>query len=127
MTLLIDTAKVAAKDFDNCWLVGFADHEFETKHSLTVQRAFYDDEQVVGLGMNTYHIGVDDQGRSYYGGIERSKLHRNQAIVTFSPDGQRHVGVNAASIRFKIGRGEHARLHERLSNIFRRTDVYIRM
>ncbi|MCL2309573.1 MAG: Imm10 family immunity protein [Proteobacteria bacterium] len=102
-----------------CHLVGFADHEFNTKTYLMLQRGFEFDEQDVELGMGTYHIEWCGQENSGYGGISQFLLERNCADITFtSGTAEALGGMERLTISFQLMSPEHSALREALEFIF---------
>ncbi|RNF85412.1 Imm10 family immunity protein [Montanilutibacter psychrotolerans] len=115
-----DAKCVAVEDPDGeCYLVGFADQEFDTQHYLMLQRAFEHDEQDVELGMDTFHVEWCSQENSGYGGITRFLLKPDGAEVTFDAEASEALGgMERLSISFQLGPAEHLALQEALSHVF---------
>ena len=104
-------------------LVGFADHESNTKVYLMLQRALAFDEQDVALGMDTYQIEWCGQENSGYGGISQFSLQPNYAEIAFSPDA---VGnMDSLTISFQLTPSEHLALREALGRIFEGSDCLV--
>lgn len=120
----LNAGRVAVEDMEDSWLVGFADYEFQTKHYLMLQRSFEDDEQDIRLGLHTYHVEIDDQRQSCYGGITLFQLLRNRALVSFSQKGAEQLGHAQAEVRFQVDDVLFAELQSQLQKIFKGTGVY---
>ncbi|MBH9579192.1 Imm10 family immunity protein [Inhella proteolytica] len=102
-----------------CHLVGFADHERDTKTYLMLQRSFEEDEQDVELGMNTYYVEWCGQERSGYGGVAKFTLKRGLAELTFRPEMAIALGgIKHLSIGFQLSADEWDALQEALKCIF---------
>jgi hypothetical protein len=79
-------ACVSVEEGKSRWFVGFADAEFNAKRYLVLQRERCPQDQDVVLGLSGYHIEVDDQGQSCYGGIKCFELFFDQVVVEFDDD-----------------------------------------
>lgn len=109
---------VAIEDMEDHWLVGFADHKFETKQYLMLQRAFKFDEQDCRLGMDTYYVEIDGQAGSCYGGIKRFELERECVRVELAHKAKARVGERFFEITFNLGSQEFRKLRNRLKRVF---------
>jgi len=109
-----------------CHLVGFADHEFNTKTYLMLQRALEFDEQDISLGMDTYHVEWCGQENSGYGGISQLLLNRGYAEITFARDAADALGgMGRLTISFQLTPSEHMALREALGHIFEGSGCFV--
>ena len=111
------------EDLEECWWVGFVDDEHAPQNYLLLQRGIEDDEQDIRLGMNTYHVELNGQGWSCYGGIEALELQRDRVYITFTAEGVREMGgVDKLEITFAPDGRILDELRKRLANIFAGTE-----
>ena len=109
---------------EDFWLLGFADHEFETKEYLMLQRAFEFDENDVELGLNSYYFEINDQGCSSYGGIERFDVWSDRVRIAFEPQKALDLGIEPMlEIHFKLESEQWKEFKTFLENIFLDTNV----
>jgi hypothetical protein len=103
--------------------VGFADDDTDTTQSLLLTRSFEDTEQYIRLGMAIYHVEINDQGASCYGGISTLVLQPDTLTITFSPKGANDLGFDRAVIGFEVSPQELKDLKDSLSRVFAGSDV----
>lgn len=116
---------VVIDDMEDYWFVGFADSELNTEHYLMLERAYEDDEQDIANGMNTYHVELDDQGFSCYGGIERFALSKHKVVIQFNQSGTQSLGVNKLEIQFTSDNDLFDKLKNRLEHVFADTNCLV--
>lgn len=68
------------------WLVGFADAEFNAERYLLLQRAKSPQDDDVALGLDGYHVEVDDPSHSCYGSISSFELFPDHAELAFEEE-----------------------------------------
>jgi len=69
---------------DNYYLFGLADDEKNTQEYLIFQKSIKADEQDKDLGMDTYHLEIDDQAYSGYGICDKIVLSRDRLLIEIS-------------------------------------------
>lgn len=77
---------VSIEEDSEQWLVGFADAEFNAGRYLLLQRAKSPPDEDVALGLDGYHVEVDDPSRSCHGGISSFELFPDRAVVAFDEE-----------------------------------------
>ncbi|MBD0779943.1 hypothetical protein HPE56_19265 [Maribacter sp. ANRC-HE7] len=88
---------------------------------LIIQDAFdRKDEQEIELGMNTFHIEINDQSRSGYGGISEIELWKNMLSIKLDKTGKENLKVEneIINIGLNINEKEFVNLTEKLKVIF---------
>jgi len=87
MNILKFTAKkaYASKD-DDCYMVGFADDEYDYTHYVLLQRAFMFDEQDTALDMDGEYIEIDGQENSGYKQVESALFDKEHFILNIKSD-----------------------------------------
>ncbi len=56
-------------------MVGFADHQYDTKEYVILQRTLRPTSDDIRRGWDNVHIMVNDESRSAYGGVKQITLH----------------------------------------------------
>lgn len=123
MQFELEAKIVTAERTEFCWLVGFADDPVDTTEYVLLERGFKDDEQAIRLGMATYHVEINGQGASCYGGISTCDLQPSRLIITFAPKGAARLGYDQASITFDLSPDELHNLKDILRRVFAGSDV----
>ena len=82
---------VAIQNDDDMLLVGFADHEYETNDYITLQRALNPTAQDKALSQDGIYIEINDQIRSYYGGINCIILSKDSVSLQLSSEAATEV------------------------------------
>src|SRR5205823_2351225 len=83
-TMQIDTIVVEENEPDECFTVGMA--EGEEGRQLIIQTALYEpDDQDRQLGLDSYCV-IDENGATYYGGIEEALLTGTTLTLTFTEE-----------------------------------------
>lgn len=80
---------LAAIESEFGWVVGLADHEFNTTRYLQFQNGHVSDSQDQAPGQDMYYVERDDQSNSCHGGIESIDLNTNMITLKFSDAGSR--------------------------------------
>ena len=111
-----------------CFFVGFADEPVKTINYLLLQRAFEDEEQDIALGHDTYHVELNDQANSGYGGLSTFLLHRNHLELSFASDILDQLdGIVGALITFELSDPQFEQLHEQLKLVFTGSNCFTRV
>jgi hypothetical protein len=92
MTTRLVAHHITVSDEETYLLIGFADHEFDTRAYIMLQQAYEFDEQDRTLGMDTVYIERDDQSQSTYGGIEQVMLTPTTVCLTLSAETAHTLG-----------------------------------
>ncbi len=115
---------VTTQTEEDFWMVGFADHEFETRQYLILQRAFEFDEQDVEENMNTYYFELGDQACSSYGGIKEFKLYPSMVQIKLEPQTAASLNVEPElEIQFKVAKNKWNALKALLEKVFFDTNI----
>jgi hypothetical protein len=110
---------VSLEEDSELWVVGFADAEFNTERYLLLQRGKSPQAQDVALGLDGYHVEVDDQTKSSYGGIKCFELFRDRAVVEFEDDASSVLGgKKVLVIAFMLRERQLDQLRDCLARIF---------
>lgn len=121
-----NAACVAMEEDSDRWLVGFADAEFNTQRYLTLQRGKSPEPQDIKLGLDGYHVEVDDQSRSCYGGIKCFELFHDHAVVEFENDTLSALGDGKVLIvGFALRQRQLDQLRDCLTRIFEGYDCFV--
>ncbi|HEY8023311.1 MAG TPA: Imm10 family immunity protein [Burkholderiaceae bacterium] len=127
MNIQFIATKVFAGTEENSWTVGFADHEFETKEYLFLQRASVVEQQDVDIGHDSYHVEINDQSCSCYGGIESAKLWRNRIEIAFLPKASTVLqNTKIVKIQFDVDDLTFAALSNHLALVLSGVDIFQR-
>jgi len=119
-------ACVSIKEDSDLWLVGFADAEFNTERHVLLQRGKSPQTQDIVLGLDGYHVEVDDQGKSCYGGIESFELFRDHAVVEFEDDALPIFGdEKVIVIGFALRQQQLDQLRDCLARIFNGYECFL--
>jgi hypothetical protein len=101
------------------WLVGFADAEFNATRYLLLQRLKAPEAEDISLGLDGYHVEVDDQSNSCYGGIRSFELFPDRAIVEFDRDAAAVFGdAGVMVVEFALRPKQLDQLRDGLARIF---------
>jgi hypothetical protein len=114
----LNAACVSIEEDADLWLVGFADAEFNSTRHLLLQRDKSPQAQDVELGLDGYHVELDDPGKSGYGGIKRFELFSDHAIVEFEDDALSVFGDDLIVVEFALRQQQLAQLRVCLAKIF---------
>jgi hypothetical protein len=107
-------------------LVGFADAEFNARRYLRIQRLKAPEADDISLGLDGYHVEVDDPSNSCHGGISAFELHPDRAIVEFDRDAAAVLGgADALVIEFALRRKQLDPLRDGLARIFAGDDCFL--
>jgi hypothetical protein len=118
-------ACVSVEEDSDSWLVGFADAEFNTKRYLLLQRGKSPQAQDIALGLDAYHVEVDDQSNACYGGIKCFELFRDHAIVEFEDDALAIFGDEKVVVGFTLREKQLDQLRDCLAKIFKGCDCFL--
>jgi Immunity protein 10 len=122
----LTAACVSIEEDSDLWLVGFADAEFNPTRHLLLQRAKSPQAQDIELGLDGYHVELDDQGKSSYGGIKRFELFSDHAIVEFEDDALPVFGDDQMIvIEFTLRQQQLAQLRDCLARIFKGYECFL--
>jgi len=117
-------AAVSVEEDADLWRVGFADAEFNPQRYLLLQRDKSPDPQDAELGLDGYHVEVNDQANACYGGIESFELFHDHAVVTFEADALPGVG-DGLVVRFALRGRQREQLRGCLARIFDGSGCFI--
>jgi hypothetical protein len=107
-------------------LVGFANAEFNATRYLLLQRLKAPETEDISLGLDGYHVEVDDQGNSCYGGIESFELFPDHAIIEFDPDAAAVFGDERVMVvEFALRRKQLDQLRDGLARIFAGDECFL--
>ena len=119
-------ACVSIDEDSDAWLVGFADAEFNAGRYLLLQRAKSPQEQDIALGLDGYHVEVDDQSQSRYGGIRSFELFPDHVAVEFDDDALSDFGdEKGIVIEFSLRQRQLDQLRDGLARIFKGYDCFL--
>jgi hypothetical protein len=121
----LSAACVSIEEDSDLWLVGFADAEFNPTRHLLLQRAKSPQAQDIALGLDGYHVELDDQGKSSYGGIKRFELFSDHAIVEFEDDALSVFGDELIVVEFALREQQLAQLRDCLAKIFKGYECFL--
>jgi hypothetical protein len=112
-------ACVSVEEDSSAWMVGFADSEFGARRYLRLHRAKSPQPQDVELGLDGYHVEVDDPNQSCHGGIARFELFPDRAVVALDDDAAAALGGRRAIvIAFALRAKQLDQLRAGLARIF---------
>ncbi len=74
-------------------MVGFADHQHDTKAYVLLQRTLRPSADDVRRGWDCLHVTVDDERRSAYGGVQQIVLRGDRVLIDVSPATAKHLGT----------------------------------
>ena len=121
-----DASYVSVDEDADRWLVGFADAQFGDRRHLILQRDKSPDPEDIELGLEGYHVELDDESRTCYGGIEAFELYRDHARVTFEDDAAHVLGDDKVLVvRFALRERQLAQLRGSLARIFDGDGCYL--
>jgi hypothetical protein len=113
-----DAACVSVEEDPDLLRVGFADAEFNPRRTLVVHRDAAPSEEDIDLGLGGYHVELDDQSRSCYGGIDAFELYRDRVVVRFTDDCHEIFGAEGLTITFELRERQWQQLAGILGRIF---------
>jgi hypothetical protein len=98
--------------------------EFEQGPYLMFQRSYEDTAEDIRLGQNAPYIEIGNQGRSWYGHVERIDLSRNGVVIQLDAHARNEMDDDGRyEALFDIGDEEFAELRMKLHQIFDGLDV----
>lgn len=119
MTRHFDAACVSIEEDSDRWFVGFADAEFNAERYLFLQRAKSPQAEDVSLGLDGYHVEVDDQSNSCFGGIRSFELFRDHVVVEFDDDAVSVFGDESVIVvGFALRQKQLDQLRDCLAKVF---------
>jgi hypothetical protein len=119
VTRPLKAACVSIEEDADRWLVGFADAEFNARRYLRLQRLKAPESDDISLGLDGYHVEVDDPSRSCHGGISAFELLPDRVIVEFDPDAAAVLGgAGEMVVEFTLRRKQLDQLREGLARVF---------
>jgi hypothetical protein len=121
----LHAACVSIEEDADFWLVGFADAEFNSTRHLILQRDKSPRAQDIELGLDGYHVELDDQGKSCYGGIQRFELFPDHAVVEFEEDAHSIFGEDILVVEFTLRQQQLAQLRDYLARIFKGQECFL--
>jgi len=125
MSRAFNAACVSIDEDSEAWLVGFADAEFNPRRYLLLQRAKSPQDQDIALGLDGYHVEVDDQGKSRYGGIRSFELFPDHVIVEFDDEALSVFGgEKAIVVEFALRQQQLDQLRDSLARIFKGCECF---
>ncbi|MFI9358586.1 Imm10 family immunity protein [Streptomyces lydicus] len=96
----IDTIVVEENEPDECFTVGMA--EGEEGRQLIIQTALYEpDDQDTQMGLDSYCV-MDENGATYYGGIEAAQLTGTTLTLTFTEEATRELGLPSRTLTLHL-------------------------
>ncbi len=98
MTGAFTAACVSIEEDSSAWVVGFADSEFGARRYLQLHRAKSPHPQDVELGLDGYHVELDDPSQSCHGGIASLELFDDRVVVAFDADAAAVLGGRTAVV-----------------------------
>jgi hypothetical protein len=122
----LNAACVSIEEDADLWSVGFANAEFNSTRHLILQRDKSPQVQDVALGFDGYHVELDDQSKSCYGGIESFELFPDHAIVEFEDEAVSVFGVDKTIVvKFTLRQQQLAQLRDCLGKIFKGYECFL--
>ena len=110
---------VSVEDEADAWRVAFADREFNARLYLLLRRDRAPSAEDVELGLDGYHVEVNDEANSAHGGIASFELHRDRVLVEFEEEmAEAFGGVASLSVSFALRDRQFAELRDRLARVF---------
>jgi hypothetical protein len=126
VTSEFNAACVSVEEDSGGWLVGFADSEFGARRYLRLHRAKSPHAQDVELGLDGYHVEVDDPSQSCHGGIAGFELFRDRAVVAFDADAAAVLGDRKAIVvTFALRAKQLDQLRACLARIFKDDECFL--
>ncbi|MEO7402761.1 MAG: Imm10 family immunity protein [Burkholderiales bacterium] len=121
----IERAFVSVEEDASGWLVSFSDQEFNARAYLTVQREKSPTQQDIALGIDGYHVDIDDQTHTGFGGILRFELHADRAFIEFESDDPAVTAPGATiEITFSLRERQLNQLSGCLTKIFESSECF---
>ena len=96
MSYLLNASHVFTGDDDYMTIIGFSNHKDNPEQYVLIQQAHTFDEQDRELGMDKYHIQVDDQSRSLYGGMRSVTYKSNRIVIELDKRAQNALHVDGS-------------------------------
>lgn len=81
---------------------------------LTFQRGLEFDETAESFNGNTFHISLDSQDHSIYGGLKSATLGRDRLTLVFDDEGRARMGVPQVTVNFTCDEKKWAYLARKL-------------
>ncbi|MGH8700340.1 MAG: Imm10 family immunity protein [Burkholderiales bacterium] len=120
MTGAFTAACVSVEEDSSAWSVGFADSEFGARRYLRLHRAKSPRAEDLELGLDGYHVEMDDPSQSCHGGIACFELFHDRAVVAFDADATAVLGGrNAIVVAFALRARQLDQLRACLARIFK--------
>lgn len=121
-----NAACVSIEEDADLWLVGFADAEFNAERYLLLQREKTPQAEDIALGLDGYHVEVDDQSKSCYGGIKSFELFPDRAVLEFESDALSIFdGARIMEVRFALRQQQLDQLRDCLARIFKGYECFL--
>ena len=126
MTGAFTAACVSVEEDSSAWIVGFADSEFGARRYLRLHRAKSPHAEDLELGLNGYHVEVDDPSQSCHGGIACFELFHDRAVVAFDADATAVLGGRKAIVvAFALRARQLDQLRACLARIFKDDECFL--
>lgn len=122
----LKAACVSIEEDADRWLVGFANAEFNATRYLLLQRLKSPKADDISLGLDGYHVEVDDPSNSCHGGISAFELHPDRAIVEFDRDAAAVLGgAGEMVVEFALRPKQLDQLRDGLARIFAGDECFL--
>ena len=126
MSRNFNAACVSVEEDSDLWLVGFADAEFNTRHYVLLQREKSPQPDNIALGLDGYHVEVDDQGKCWNGGIKHFELFPDRAVIEFADETLPIFGdKRQIVVGFTLRQKQLDELRDCLAKIFAGYDCFV--
>ena len=126
MSRNFNAACVSVEEDSDLWLVGFADAEFNTRHYVLLQREKSPQADDIALSLDGYRVEVDDQGKSWYGGIKYFELFPDRAVIEFADEALSILAdEKQIVVGFTLREKQLDQLRDCLTKIFTGHDCFI--
>jgi hypothetical protein len=126
MTDLVFKANcVAVQENEEYTLIGFSDDEFNVNQYLIIQFAKKFDKQDKENGIDTYHIELNNEAQSCYGGIEKVQKNRGEICFIIKEDYKRIFKLNQIVVYYQINTDKEEELNIKLHEIFGESIIII--
>ncbi|MEO7109795.1 MAG: Imm10 family immunity protein [Polyangiaceae bacterium] len=90
----------------------------QTQQHLVLQQGFEHDPSAESFNGNTFHVELNDQSHSIYGGVHGVNLSPGELTLIFDAEGQQRMGIPRVTIRFQIDAKMYAYLVRKLRFVF---------
>ena len=119
---------VSIEDSAEAWLVGFADNEYNPRNYLRLQRDRAPSSADIELGLDAYHLELNDPTQTAFGGIAAFELYRDRVMVELDDETASVCGdVWEISIDFTLGDMQFRQLKDRLAKMFQDDNCFMDM